>query len=480
MTHSFWAIMGGISIGSNHSEPFIPDSQRSTLTSNGVSLLLKHEPQLVPDISEEEVKDKSKGSILTKALACIQATWFCLSSILRVSQRLPVSMLELNTFAHALCTLIVYVLWWKKPLNIEQPLLVQEGRIDPLLAYMWMASKTSCIPKPTNSGRKSTSVGRDPEFEAIVDERTSDGTTATGSKVSSCIQLTSRSNVPVVLDPSTGTLDPTSLPTFTVTTTQALPGTGFKANAQSTRWKVSTTYNTSSDEFADVYTDVHYKPAVFNLTPCDVRRWNLARMAMDKYQMRKPDKNLNLVTIKPVAEQMDNPYGPGETSITWPSLGFSIVAAAYGGLHALAWNALFPSHREMVLWRMSALLIASPAALCVLLMLLCYTAMGAMFVFRSCCLKLTPAAKLQQTISREPQGVKEKTVSESTARIKKLTILTLQILKEIVQVFAITAIVCLYFPARVYLVYESVRTVFFLPPEAYRATIWTQYFPHIT
>lgn len=106
MTHSFWAIMGGIAIDPSGSNPFIPDSKRSTL----VSLLLKHEPQLLPDISEEEAKDQSKGSSLTKSVACIQATWFCLSCIARISQKLPISMLELNTFAHALCTVIVYIL----------------------------------------------------------------------------------------------------------------------------------------------------------------------------------------------------------------------------------------------------------------------------------------------------------------------------------------------------------------------------------
>ena len=42
------------------------------------------------------------------------------------------------------------------------------------------------------------------------------------------------------------------------------------------------------------------------------------------------------------------------------------------------------------------------------------------------------------------------------------------------------ALMVLYVPARGYLVYESFRTVFLLPPEAYRATRWTQYFPHIT
>lgn len=110
MTHSFWAIMGGIALVASDSDPFIPPSKRATLTPKGISLLLKHEPHLLPDISEEDVKDKSKGNSLTKFVACIQATWFCLSCFARISQRLPISMLEINTFAHAFCTVVVYLL----------------------------------------------------------------------------------------------------------------------------------------------------------------------------------------------------------------------------------------------------------------------------------------------------------------------------------------------------------------------------------
>lgn len=76
-------------------------------------------------------------------------------------------MLELNAFAHALCTLAVYILWWHKPLDISQPVSVSEDELDPLLAYMWMASKTSKLPAKQDDANVSYIVGKDPEFEAI-------------------------------------------------------------------------------------------------------------------------------------------------------------------------------------------------------------------------------------------------------------------------------------------------------------------------
>lgn len=102
--------MGGIAVKVDLPDSVVPNVESVTLAPHGLMLLLKHEPHLLPDISREDVKDRSKGSSLTKFLACIQATWFCLSIFVRIGQRLPVSLLELNTFAHAFCTVIVYAL----------------------------------------------------------------------------------------------------------------------------------------------------------------------------------------------------------------------------------------------------------------------------------------------------------------------------------------------------------------------------------
>ncbi|PMD14720.1 hypothetical protein NA56DRAFT_536156, partial [Hyaloscypha hepaticicola] len=89
-------------------------------------------PQLLPEssgysfyrplnISKEDLQDKSKASGLAKALVCLQASWFCVQCLVRVGQALPVTLLEINTFAHSICALLVYSLWWDKPLDVEKP-----------------------------------------------------------------------------------------------------------------------------------------------------------------------------------------------------------------------------------------------------------------------------------------------------------------------------------------------------------------------
>lgn len=80
---------------------------------------------------------------MKKTLACAQALWFCVQCITRLAQSLPVSLLELNTFGHALCTLAIYIFWWSKPLDIDEPTVILNDRLYPIMAYMWMSSRVS-------------------------------------------------------------------------------------------------------------------------------------------------------------------------------------------------------------------------------------------------------------------------------------------------------------------------------------------------
>ena len=347
-----------------------------------------------------------------------------------------------------------------------------------------MASKTSCIPKPTSPSRSTIRVGRDPEFEAIVDDKASGADVATDSGA-----LNVRQRASLIVSPA-ATLANTEDTSITrpfmvlVTTTQDLSGTGFRVNAKSPRWKEEVSWTTGQGRGTKTHHYTHYRPAVFNLTPCDVRRWQLAREAMDKYQLRKPKKNLDLVTIKPVPESMSS-NDPDDKPIAWASLGFLLVAAGYGSLHALAWNAHFPTHRELKLWRISALIIISPAALLLVLNLLGHAIIFTMAILQFCHRKLdrNPKPKSTEKSLPQPAVVKDKPSAQRTASSVETTISTRTSIfasaSNAIEAFLAVSGMYLYIPARVYLVYESLRTVFFLPPEAYSAT-WTQYLPHIT
>lgn len=97
---------------------------RCVVSSDGIKRLLEYKPELIPDISEDEIRDKSKADGLAKAILFIQVGWFCINCLSRLIQHLPLTLLEVSTFAHALCSLSVYILWWNKPLNVQEPTVI--------------------------------------------------------------------------------------------------------------------------------------------------------------------------------------------------------------------------------------------------------------------------------------------------------------------------------------------------------------------
>ena len=80
----------------------------------------------------QSINGRSKSDGLTKCIVILQAVWFCLQCLARIHQQLPVSLLELNTFAHALCALIIYILWWNKPGEISDPFVIPSRASDEL------------------------------------------------------------------------------------------------------------------------------------------------------------------------------------------------------------------------------------------------------------------------------------------------------------------------------------------------------------
>ncbi|KAI5776243.1 hypothetical protein EDC01DRAFT_593838, partial [Geopyxis carbonaria] len=72
------------------------------------------------------IEDKSKADYLAKLLACIQAGWILLQCLGRKLSDLPITLLELNTVLHVLNAFVMYTLWWKKPLDVSQPSIIDQ------------------------------------------------------------------------------------------------------------------------------------------------------------------------------------------------------------------------------------------------------------------------------------------------------------------------------------------------------------------
>ncbi|KAK0712873.1 hypothetical protein B0T26DRAFT_649259, partial [Lasiosphaeria miniovina] len=129
MAHSHFAIMGGFAfdsdVASSGGDFFPANRKRAALTALGLLRLAHVTPHLVPDVSTTQITDRSKANWLAKTVVALQALWFAAQVVSRLAAGLTVSLLELNTFAHAACTLVAYALWWHKPLDVAEPVLVR-------------------------------------------------------------------------------------------------------------------------------------------------------------------------------------------------------------------------------------------------------------------------------------------------------------------------------------------------------------------
>lgn len=74
--------------------------------------------------SKVELMDKSKGDWISKSITSIQVIWFLSQLVGRAVQRLPVTALELFTCAIVVCTAATYIAWWYKPLDVQQPMVL--------------------------------------------------------------------------------------------------------------------------------------------------------------------------------------------------------------------------------------------------------------------------------------------------------------------------------------------------------------------
>ncbi|KAF7365590.1 hypothetical protein MVEN_00432400 [Mycena venus] len=110
MTHGFFFTMGGFASQSGH--PIVTIKQ------------LRAHPEYLAAIQKtrvEDIKDKSKGDSLSKGVVLFQGLWFTAQCLARIRQHLPLTELEVATLAFQFVTIFVWLLWWHKPLDVQQP-----------------------------------------------------------------------------------------------------------------------------------------------------------------------------------------------------------------------------------------------------------------------------------------------------------------------------------------------------------------------
>ncbi|KAI5820323.1 hypothetical protein BZA77DRAFT_104815 [Pyronema omphalodes] len=153
MTSAFFVIMGGYAYRRGYDFK-IPESDLKfpyvTLTARGF-LELARKGVIHPGILDDKaITDRSKADWLAKLLVCVQALWMVFNVIGRKASGLPSTLIELNVIVHVMVMVIVYGLWWDKPFEVNNPII-----LNPSPEYIGKHTKMLSILMDHTRDRKS-------------------------------------------------------------------------------------------------------------------------------------------------------------------------------------------------------------------------------------------------------------------------------------------------------------------------------------
>lgn len=448
LVHGFYAAMGGYVFDLTNEDgeleelTFLPScGTRMTLTSMGVRFLMEHHPNLIPDLSETSITDRTRASSLSKAILLAQITWFCTNCVARLGQGLPLSLLEVTTVAHSMCTLATYALWWSKPLNIAEPTLMRGQEAREACALMLMCSPeemhllfgTASFQFPAEMGSiapltasgtsddsapSSSGPSRSPSSPIETSERLeqSDSTSEDAALL--------RTDTFVTLLPEQQSLDGTILtPRKDPCST---PYHGLKAVVLYRSGVVP--WHAKRRESAE--------PAVLRAE--DVRRWKLAYSAMRRYGLSRetlelPDKPY--VSSQSGLQTSSDYKGRGIMPIVRSNVSAAVLTATYGFPHFLGWDARFPTEAERLLWRGATLAVT-------------FWGLG----MASAVAFIVIVRKLLGNFTGERRG----------------------------EALLVTSAAIPYIITAGYLLVESLRQLLYLEPAAYELPSWSNYWPHFS
>ena len=323
--HSFYAVMGGFVFET--STPTFGPHSRFALTGDGVLFLLEHAPELISDISETSILNRSRSDGLGKALLIVQLFYFCISCAARWAQSLPLTLLEVSTLAHAICAVATYLVWWKKPFDIADPTVISGLQVDEVAAYLLFIS---------------------------VNRR---------SRLAGVLAVSSDSECSYLRVSQAGVFDTGPSSEATVAVDGALQARDVRPH-QIIRID-NFTFVVSSKEPDRVNSSFVYdKDSVpwyhrergpgntARLEERDLTRWRLAAGTMARFRGHRPDNETMYVTWRGGLQQ--SVFLERDTG-WWPCTVPSVITVLYGSCHLLGWNAAFPTSVEHIMWRAGAL-----------------------------------------------------------------------------------------------------------------------------
>jgi len=435
IVHSFHAVMGGFAFETSKvlaEDKFLPGSEdRVAPSPEAVLFLAEHEPDLLPKLSKADILDKSKADYLTKGLVCLQATWFVAQCITRLAQGLSLSLLEINTLAHTACTLIIYALWWNKPLNIAPPTLISGTQMHSVCAYL-------CFLSQFDNRRDASDLSLFEKRNQAPSKRPLPGSCVSRRSLADDVE-----NTPC-LEPQLNPANSGEQQLHMIPNVIRADYPNFRADASGSFLKNCAIEPSRSDHRRWVLACQYRLYTSSTLANKDSEITKVVRERMRNWPEGFEFLNMTRDIIgQPYAEET-RPSLPSYKTVLF-AVAFTVAGLTYGGLHLLAWNAPFTSAAQLHLWRTSGILMAASGPVAFLLWL-----------------GFNGVRMLMHFL----QKGSPKSQSDAFALF-------------LLPLLAIVVLCILYLSARVYLVVECYISLAYLPESITKHPNWSLYFPHV-
>jgi hypothetical protein len=135
LAQGWFGVMGGIGLILREEDRKLENGRNCiTVTRRGIVRLAGWD--MLPGIPKSVVLAKGKSSRLAKALVVFQASWMFIQTIAREIAGLPATLLELNTIAHVCCAFIMYAIWWGKPQDADELIIIDVSDCVPCSEHL--------------------------------------------------------------------------------------------------------------------------------------------------------------------------------------------------------------------------------------------------------------------------------------------------------------------------------------------------------
>lgn len=125
---AFFVVMGGFVVDlpipavTDDKLPITAKPATATLTPHGFLKYLDEGYIHRETFDKRSIVDKGKTSNIAKLVASTQTLWLLVQCVSRWVTSLPLTLLEIHVVIQVLCTIILYTLWWSKPLDVNDPI----------------------------------------------------------------------------------------------------------------------------------------------------------------------------------------------------------------------------------------------------------------------------------------------------------------------------------------------------------------------